>query len=144
MFAGFLPTTGAARRKVLEELKNVPATLIFFESPKRCSETVKQMAATLGEERQAALCRELTKKFEEVRRGTLGELRDGLDAQAVKGEVVLVVDRDRKVAGPEDRDAALREALKTMRVKDAARQVADDLGLPRRDVYQAALKMEER
>lgn len=141
LFAGFLPTGTSARRRILEELAPVPATLIFFESPKRCSETVKEMATTLGEERQAAICRELTKKFEEVRRGSLAELSEGLDGP-LKGEVVLVVDRNRRAAGPGERDVALRRALATMRVKDAARQVADDLGLPRREVYQAALKLE--
>ena len=142
LFAGFLPAAAAARRRTLEELAAVPATLIFFESPKRCLQSVRDMAAILGEERQAAICRELTKRFEEVRRGTLGELRDGIGA-APRGEVAIVVGRGRRLAGPEERDAALREALKTMRVRDAARQVADDLGLKRRDVYQAALKLEE-
>jgi 16S rRNA (cytidine1402-2'-O)-methyltransferase len=103
------------------------------------------MVITLGGERQAALCRELTKKFEEVRRGTLAELAEALaDGPALKGEVVLVVDRGRRQAGPEEMEEALREALKTMRVKDAARQVAEDLGLPRRDVYQAALTLDDR
>lgn len=142
LFAGFLPTTAGARRKTLAELAPVPATLIFFESPKRCSETIREMSSIFGEERQAAVCRELTKKFEEVKRGTLAELAEAVDGP-LKGEIVIVVDRARSVAGPEERDAALSEALKTMRVKDAARQVADDLGLPRREVYQAALKLED-
>jgi 16S rRNA (cytidine1402-2'-O)-methyltransferase len=145
LFAGFLPPAAGARRRALEELAPVPATLILFESPKRCSASVREMVITLGGERQAALCRELTKKFEEVRRGTLAELAEALaDGPALKGEVVLVVDRGRRQAGPEEMEEALREALKTMRVKDAARQVAEDLGLPRRDVYQAALTLDDR
>lgn len=142
LFAGFLPPAAGARRRALEELAAVPATLIFFESPRRCSQTVREMVSVLGEDRQAALCRELTKKFEEVRRGTLGDLAMQLERDgAPKGEVVLVVDRGKQVASAQQVEAALQEALKTMRVKDAARQVAEELGLSRREVYQAALAL---
>ncbi|RVV97418.1 16S rRNA (cytidine(1402)-2'-O)-methyltransferase [Mesobaculum littorinae] len=141
LFAGFLPTGGAARRKALAELAPVPATLIIFESPKRCLETVKEMETTLGD-REAALCRELTKKFEQVMRGPLSALRQRLEeGPALKGEVVLVVDRDRGTASDEDMRAALASALPGQSVKDAAREVAERLGLKRRDVYQAALEM---
>lgn len=144
LFAGFLPSASGARQKALAALAPVPATLIFFESPKRCLGTIRDMVPAFGEMRAAALCRELTKKFEDVQRGSLKALAERLEGQRLKGEVVLVVDRGRDVAGPEVRDAALRDALKTMRVKDAARHVADALGLPRRDVYQAALNLEAK
>lgn len=141
LFAGFLPPAKVAREKALSDLAAVPATLVFFETARRCSEMIHACADTLGGDRQAALCRELTKKFEEVRRGTLAEIASGVDADPPKGEIVVVVDRGRSVAGPEKRDEMLREALESMTVKDAARHVAEALDLPRRDVYQAALKL---
>lgn len=120
----------------------MPATLIFFESARRCPGTVKEILGVLGEDRQAAICRELTKKFEEVRRGTLAELALALEeGPGLKGEVVILVDRDRAGADPEQVTAALRDALATKRVKDAARDVADAFGLSRRDVYQQALAL---
>ncbi|WP_102109481.1 16S rRNA (cytidine(1402)-2'-O)-methyltransferase [Oceaniglobus roseus] len=142
LFAGFLPPASAARRKVLRELAAVPATLVFFESPKRLSGTVRDIGSELGETRRIAVCRELTKKFEEVRRGTVAEVLADCEERPVRGEVVIVLDRDRSVAGEEDMIAALRRAMETMTVKDAARAVAEDLGLPKRDVYQAALELE--
>ncbi|WP_226779606.1 16S rRNA (cytidine(1402)-2'-O)-methyltransferase [Oceaniglobus trochenteri] len=142
LFAGFLPPAKGARRRVLGELGPVPATLVFFESAKRLLETLKEIGATLGEERQIAVCRELTKKFEEVRRGTPGEVVEHYTAHPPKGEVVLLIDRNRAGASAEDMEAALRHAMKDMSLKDAARQVAEDLGLARRDVYQAALALD--
>ncbi len=144
LFAGFLPPASGARKAALRELAEVPATLVFFESPRRCSSTVREMCDILGEGRPAALCRELTKKFEDVIRGSLGELSARLaDGEAIRGEVVLLVDRSRAEVGPDTVEAALRTALATMRVKDAARDVADRLGVGRRDVYQMALKLEK-
>ncbi len=144
LFASFLPASASARAAVIEELKDVPATLVFFETARRCSESIRDLSASLGGDRKAALCRELTKKFEETRRGTLDELLDSVERDPPRGEVVLLVDRSRAVAGPEVRDAMLKEALETMTVKDAARHVAEALKLPRRQVYQAALAMEDR
>ena len=140
LFAGFPPHGGGARRALLAELAPVPATLVLFESPKRAAATLAVMAETMGE-RQAVLCRELTKRFEEARRGTLAELAAGAEADPPRGEVVLVVDRDRSVAGEADMESALRGALETMSVKDAAAAVAEALHLPRRKVYQAALAL---
>ncbi len=141
LFAGFLPPTAAAREKALRELAGVPATLVFFETARRCSEMLSALALELGADRQAALCRELTKKFEEVRRGTLAELLASVEADPPKGEIVVLVDRGRAEASEEDRDAMLKEALELMSVKDAAKHVAEALGLARRDVYQAALAL---
>ncbi|WP_099828086.1 16S rRNA (cytidine(1402)-2'-O)-methyltransferase [Oceaniglobus indicus] len=139
LFAGFLPPASGARRKVLRELNGCPATLVFFESAKRLLPSLRDFGTELGEDRQIALCRELTKKFEEIRRGTVAEVRVGCEADPPRGEVVLVVDRDRSVPTQADLDTALRVALETMTLKDAARSVASDLGLARRDVYQAGL-----
>lgn len=141
LFAGFLPPAQAARRQALTELGAIPATLVLFEAPKRCAKTLNDMVAILGEDRRVALCRELTKKFEEVRRGTVAEIAEGVAQDPPRGEIVLVIDRDRRVASVQDMETALKVALETMSMKDAARDVADALGLARRDVYQAALAM---
>jgi len=142
LFAGFLPTTETARRTAIAELASVPATLVFYESPKRLNALLTDLVAVLGE-REAAICRELTKRFEEVRRGTLGALLAGLEDE-VRGEVVVVVGRGTpREASEEDIRARLAEAMATMRLKDAATAVAGALGLPRQKVYQLALGMKE-
>ncbi len=142
LFAGFLPAAETARRTALAELAAVPATLVFYESPKRLNALLTDLVAVLGE-REAAICRELTKRFEEVRRGTLGQLLAGLEGE-VRGEVVVVVGRGTpREATEEDIRARLAEAMETMRLKDAATAVAGALGLPRQRVYQLALGLKE-
>lgn len=142
LFAGFPPNTASARRKWLAEFEPIPATICFYESPKRLNAMLTDLVTVFGEDRQAAVCRELTKRFEEIRRGTLKELAEGFAGQAVKGELVVLIDRPRGARFDEaDIEAALREALAVMRVKDAAKEVSDRMGLPRRDVYQLALKL---
>ncbi len=144
LFAGFPPNTASARRKWLREMAGVGATLIFYESPKRVREMLADLATEYGADRQAVVCRELTKRFEEVRRGTLAELVECFASGVVKGEIVVLVDRMRGARfGPEDVDVALRDRLARMSVKDAAAEVAEALGLPRREVYQRALAMEK-
>ncbi|UWQ53312.1 16S rRNA (cytidine(1402)-2'-O)-methyltransferase [Leisingera caerulea] len=140
-FAGFLPNASGARRKRLEELRDIPGTLIFYESPKRVAASVADMAAVLGN-RPAALCRELTKKFEEVRRAPLADLAAGLEDSPVKGEIVLLVDRGQEAEVSEgDLESDLQAALQGSSVKDAAAIVAEMHGLPRRKVYQLALQL---
>jgi 16S rRNA (cytidine1402-2'-O)-methyltransferase len=142
LFAGFLPAAETARRTALAELAAVPATLVFYESPKRLNALLTDLVAVLGE-REAAICRELTKRFEEVRRGTLGQLLAGLEGE-VRGEVVVVVGRGTpREATEEDIRARLAEAMGTMRLKDAATAVAGALGLPRQRVYQLARGLKE-
>jgi 16S rRNA (cytidine1402-2'-O)-methyltransferase len=143
LFAGFLPPAEAARRAAIAELGSVPATLVLYESPKRLHALLTDLAETLGE-RRAAVCRELTKRFEEVRRGTLPELAAGYEGQEVKGEVVVLVDRGAaREATEEEIRARLAEAMATMRLRDAATAVAGALGLPRQQVYRLALGMKE-
>ena len=142
MFVGFPPNTSAARLSFLSEMAQIPATLVFYESPKRLSKLLTDMVSSLGEERRAVVCRELTKKFEETTRGSLGELVAVFDGIAIKGEIVVLVDRDHKAkADPITVETALRSALAQMSVKDAAAMVAESLALPRRDVYQVALNI---
>lgn len=141
-FAGFLPAASAARKARLETLRKVPGTLVVYESPKRAAACLRDMAAILGPERPAALCRELTKKFEEVRRGPLASLAAELTENPVKGEIVLVVDRRRSETVREiDLERDLRLALKTHSVRDAADIVSRMHDAPRRAVYQMALKL---
>lgn len=140
LFAGFPPSAKSARRKFLTELVQVGATVILYESPKRIRETLGECVQVFGEERLGAVCRELTKRFEEVTRGTLAELVAAYDGRDVKGEIVLLIDRGAGVqADAETVEAALDRALESMSVKDAAAAIAEAFGLPRRDVYQLAL-----
>ena len=142
LFAGFPPATGAARRRWVEELRDIPATLVVYESPRRVGELLTVLAEHFGSGRRAVVCRELTKRHEEVVRDSLGALAARFAGAAPKGEVVVLVDRgtaDR--AAREDIDAALQAALATMTVKDAAEAVAKAHGLARRDVYRAALRL---
>lgn len=143
LFAGFLPAKASARRKELESLQAVPATLIFFESPHRLEESLADMAAVLGD-RPAAVARELTKLFEEVRRGPLAELAAHYaQAGGPKGEVVVVVGPPGAAPPPteQDVDTRLRAALAELSLRDAADRVAAETGLPRRQVYSRAVTL---
>lgn len=144
-FVGFLSAAQAQRATQLADLRDLPFTLVFYESPKRVHGMLASAREILGEGRSAVVCRELTKKFEEVSRGTLGSLARDFEGRAVKGEIVVLIGR----AGAEtieavDVETALRDAMKSMRVKDAATAVAGALGLPRRQVYQTALGLEHK
>lgn len=144
-FAGFLPPARAQRLSALAGLAGLPFTLVFYESPKRIGEMLGDLCEVFGGARRAAVARELTKKFEDVRRGTLAELADALAGETLRGECVVVVDRpgEQAVADTEV-EAALRRAMRTMRMKDAATAVAGALGLPRREVYRVALGLAEK
>jgi 16S rRNA (cytidine1402-2'-O)-methyltransferase len=143
LFAGFPPPRDGARRRFLAELAAVPASLVLYESPRRLAACLAAMAETLGAGRDAAVCRELTKRFEETRRGTLAELAAHYAAvPAPKGEVVVVVGPPGAVVlGAGELDAALAAALPGGSVRDAAATVAAALGLPRRQVYARALEL---
>lgn len=147
LFAGFLPQKAGARRAALAELARVPATLVFYEAPRRAADTLRAMAEILGPDRQAAMCRELTKRFEEVRRGTVAELAEALaSAPAPKGEAVLVVappDASAPEGDAESVDVQLRAALARGSVKDAARDVAALTGRPRAELYARALVLRD-
>jgi 16S rRNA (cytidine1402-2'-O)-methyltransferase len=141
LFSGFLPVRTAARQKELAELAAVPATLIFYEAPQRIEETLADARAVLGD-RKAALARELTKKFEQTIRGTLSELMSYYKENGpLKGEFVLLIAPPDKNEKP-DMDsltASLREALKTMSLKDAVARTAVATGLNKKQIYELAL-----
>jgi len=140
--AGFLPSARAARQTKLESLKDIPGTLIFFESPRRVGAMLKDAAEVMGAARDAAICREITKKFEEVLRGPLGELSAQIGDAALKGEVVVLIARGTlEKISDFDLEDAVRAALQTMSVKDAAEAVSNAHGLARRKVYQLALQL---
>lgn len=149
-FEGFLPPKDGARRTRIAELARIPATLILYESGPRIGRALQALAEGLGR-RQAAVCRELTKLHEEIRRGDLAALAQAYganaqDAAEVRGEFCLVI------AAPEDEadapdadavDALLRRALRHASVKDAVSDVAAATGRPRREIYQRALALSE-
>ena len=142
-FEGFLPEKSGARRGRLAELAAVPGTLVFFESARRLADSLADIAAVLGP-RPTAVARELTKKFEEVRRGPADRLAATFAEEGPpRGEVVLLVARPDAAAVPDAEilDAKLAAALELYSVKDAAAVVAGETGLPRREVYGRAVAL---
>jgi 16S rRNA (cytidine1402-2'-O)-methyltransferase len=142
VFLGFLPHKTGARRTRLADFASVPATLVAYESPHRVTETLADMVAVLGGSRRGALARELTKHFEEIRRGTLAELFAGAEADAPRGEIVLLVAPPGETqAGDADLEALLKAALATLGPGQAAAEIAKATGRPRKEVYALALKL---
>ena len=142
LFAGFLPPKSAARQTALEELRDVRATLILFESPHRLAESLRDMASVLGA-REAAVARELTKLHEECRRGTLPSLAAAYESEALpKGEITIVIAPPLEVAPDMAKaDALLEKALAFMPVRAATDLIAEATGLPRHALYDRALAM---
>ncbi len=141
-FAGFLSARPGQRREELRELAAIPATLVVYEAANRLAETLADMAAVLGA-RLAAVARELTKLFEEVRRADLLSLATHYGSSPVKGEVVIVIGPPLEGvgAGADAIEAALGESLKTMSLRDAVERAAAATGAPRRAVYKRALAL---
>jgi 16S rRNA (cytidine1402-2'-O)-methyltransferase len=141
LFAGFPPPKSAARRTFLSELAGVRATLVFFEGGSRLAASLADMAAVLGE-REAVVCRELTKLYETIVRGPLPALAADPQFAAPKGELVVLVAPGREVeATAADADVALADALIRLKPADAAAEVAKALGLSRRDLYRRAMEL---
>lgn len=143
LFVGFLPSKTVARQKELAVLTALTASLVFYESPNRLTGTLKDMAQLLGP-RPAVIAREMTKRFEELTRGSLADLATSFDKQAApKGEVVIVVGPpgDKPEVAPEEIDRLLAKALENGGVKDASTSVAAASGWSRRAVYQRALAL---
>ena len=144
MFAGFLPAAQSQRRRELAKLRDVPATLVVFESPRRLRASLADMAEMLGTGRRIAICRELTKKFEQIERGTLAQFCDGgIDAIA-RGEIALVIEGQiQPDIDLNDIQMAARELLRTMSVRDAARHIAEVWGISRSKAYGIALPLSD-
>jgi 16S rRNA (cytidine1402-2'-O)-methyltransferase len=143
-FEGFLPPKAAARQARILELARLPGSLVLFESGPRLAASLRDLADGLGP-RAAAICRELTKLHEEVRRDDLAALAQAYAGDAeTRGELVIVVAPPAETVAPDadEVDAMLRRALARHSVKDAVAEVASISGLPRREIYQRAIKLE--
>ncbi len=142
-FLGFLPRRGGERRRALEAVATVPWTLVLFEAPHRIAAMLRDLHATLGD-RQIAVVRELTKKFEEILRGTAAEVLEHLQRIPPRGELtVIVAGVTAAPQAPGDPAARLRALLSSgTPAKEAVRQVARSHGLPRRTVYEIALQVQ--
>ncbi len=143
-FEGFLSTAKKSRREHLESLRDEMRTMVFYEAPHKLLATLQSMAEVFGPERSISLCRELTKLHEEVIRTTLGQAIDRFTENAPKGEFVLVVagaePKEKAAATAEDAAARVAELMAGgMSRKDAVRQTATELDLPKNIVYDAAL-----
>ena len=149
LFEGFLPPRAGARQAALGRLKaleqaGLAASMIFYEAPHRLADSLADMAAAFGPERPAAIAREMTKRFEEVRRGGLGALAAHYASAEARGEICIVVGpaAAEAVVGDAEVTAQLRAALHSgLSVKDAAEAVAKATGRKRRDVYREALEL---
>ena len=142
-FEGFPPRRPAARRAWLDRLAGEPRTMVFFEAPHRLADTLADLAAAFGADRPAAACRELTKPYEEIRRGGLGELAAWAAEAAPRGEITLVV-AGAPGAEPAADPGTLRAAVEAHRAegmshRDAVAAVAREYGVRRRDVYELTI-----
>ena len=139
-FEGFLPRKSGERQSVFRGLARESRTMVFFESPNRIAESLADARDVLGADRPAAVCRELTKMYEEVKRGALAELADWA-AEGVRGEIVLVVGGATAATVTLEDGLVQVQRLVTdgMRLKEASTQVAEETGLSKRELYQAAL-----
>jgi 16S rRNA (cytidine1402-2'-O)-methyltransferase len=142
-FAGFLPPKAAARRARIAELARVPATLVLFETGPRIGAALADLAAVLGGDREAALCRELTKLHEEIKRGELASLAHAYASDEPRGEIVVVIAPPQAAVQTTAAEAEdlLRDALQRLSLKDAVSEVAHVTGRPRREVYRCALAL---
>lgn len=142
-FEGFLPAKASQRTARIAELARIPATLVLFESGSRLAETLSALSSGLGA-REAAVCRELTKLHEEVRRDPLPFLAEHYAKGAeTRGEIVIVIAPPADLAAPDAAtlDDIIRNSLQRLSLKDAVSEIAQSTGLPRRDVYQRALAL---
>ena len=142
LFLGFLPAKSGARAAAIGEVAGIKATLILYESGPRLGAALAALRDGLGD-RDAAVVREITKRFEETATGTLGALAERYSEAPPKGEIVIVVGPPGEAGAPAeaDVDAALREAMTRLSTSRAAAEVAEALGLPRREVYERALAL---
>lgn len=148
LFSGFASPRSSARRSQFSILRaaeqvGFSATLIWYEAPHRLLDMIEDLIVVFGPKRQAAVARELTKRFEEIRRGSLAELQAHFIETAPRGEITILVGPPEEDSAPseDDLDSRLRDALKTHSIKDAAALVAGAVNLPKRVVYARALEI---
>lgn len=145
MFVGFLPSQAGPRSSLLAELVEIQATLICFETSRRLTKTLADIRDIMGAAREVAVCREITKKFEEVWQGSVEEILARATASPVKGEIVILIKKAaRKDISMESIATDLREALSVMSIRDAAKTVAQMHSIKQRDVYQLALTITKK
>lgn len=145
LFVGFLPKKSARKGRAIALLRDADATMIFFERPSRLCGTLRAMSTEFGSGREAAVCRELTKMFEEVRRGTLEELAAECEDSSLKGECVIVVAGcDAALPGLGDFEHELAERMRSSTLKEAVASVSEEFAVSRSEVYRAALRLKER
>lgn len=144
-FAGFLPAREGQRQARLAELASIPSTLVIFEAPNRLAAALGDIAKVLGDDREVAVARELTKRFEEVRRGTAAEVAVWAEAEPPRGEIVIVVGPPaQRDATDDDIEAALIALMPGASLKEAAKEVAGKLGVPRSRAYDIGLRLKGR
>ncbi|GAA2039122.1 16S rRNA (cytidine(1402)-2'-O)-methyltransferase [Catenulispora yoronensis] len=149
-FEGFLPRKGGGRSSRLADLATEPRTMVFFEAPHRLAASLTDMATAFGAERRAAVCRELTKTYEEIKRGGLAELAAWATQGEVRGEITVVVAGADPAAGKDLTPAELaelvfaREEAGGLRRKEAIAEVAAEVGLPKREVFDAVVAAKEK
>lgn len=142
LFAGFPPPQASARAAFLKDLAAQQATVVLYESPKRLGKLLDALICAMGGDRRGVICRELTKRFEEIRRGSLSDLAAALPEMTLKGEIVVLIDRAAPArAGEEEISRALLRQMLSESTKDAVNTVSVMLGVPRRQVYQIALSL---
>lgn len=140
-FRGFAPRKDGARRTFFSSFSSATSATCFFESPHRIADTLAIAAEVLGEQRPAAVCRELTKRYEEVRRGSLGELAQWA-AEGVKGEISVVIEGVAEAATPNVEDLVEEAEIKVeegQRLKAACGEIAQRTGVSKRELYEAVL-----
>ena len=141
-YAGFLPNSKSARQKFLKLVENIPGTLVFYESPKRLNKALIDMLFILGPERPVVIARELTKKFEETIRSTLGEINEKIEGRSIKGEIVILLGKKPEtVFNLEDLHKILLVELRKYSLKDSVLKIAMRTGVARSLVYKAALEI---
>ena len=142
-FGGFLGSKSSQRIKNLQKIQNLDATIVYYESPKRTLSTLKDIFKIFGNDRLISVCREMTKKFEEVIRGTVDQVIDEIKSRhSFKGEVVIVLGPPtKKEISDEEIYSALQIALQEYRIKDAATQISEQFGVPKKRSYEMALRI---
>ena len=142
-FGGFLGSKSSQRIKNLQKIQNLDATIVYYESPKRTLSTLKDISKIFGNDRLISVCREMTKKFEEVIRGTVDQVIYEIKSRhSFKGEVVIVLGPPtKKEISDEEIYSALQIALQEYRIKDAATQISEQFGVPKKRSYEMALRI---